>query len=95
MSIDYSCAVVVGLPFSSFEDEEQLEKWADDCEIDSFAPYYDAPRGDCLYGFSIGEANTYSFAEFSPTEEEKQEAVDTFKKLTGLEPKVYVTLHVS
>lgn len=53
MGIEYKAVIVAGLHYSCFPDKEQLEDLINDGDLDRFAPYYDAPNEDCLFGILV------------------------------------------
>lgn len=88
MGIDYSAVIVVGLW------SEDLPKDFDEVEnIECIQPYYDAPTEHSLWGIVIENSEDYNATEINldvlelPIKEAKQ----SFKRITGLDAKVYLS----
>lgn len=88
MGIRYSAAVVVGLPWG--DAGEAVDENIDYMEVvDS---YYDADREDCLVGFVYKQSGDYSWSSFEWDQDKISKLKEDFKKATGLEPKIYLSL---
>ena len=89
MGIDYSAAIVVGRPHSDFDELD--DGLIDDGELGAFPPYFDAPYYECLIGVSVCSTWDYTWKEFDYNQTNIDTAKEKFKRLTGLDAKVYIT----
>lgn len=88
MGIDYSAVIVVGLW------SDDLPKDFDEVEnIECIQPYYDAPTEHSLWGIVIEDSEDFNATEInlSVLELPIKEAKRSFKRITGLDAKVYLS----
>lgn len=103
MGIDYSAAVIVGLPFEDIEEKildmiGENEEYQDmdfydvvyELGLDRVSPYFDASNDACIYGFIIHSTHHYCYEEIK-LDESYQEQIQEFEELFGLTPKVYLS----
>lgn len=98
MSTSYHAAIVYGLPYELANSLiDNLNDLIDEGEIDTFSPYYDAARTDCLIGVEIQRSPDYGYREVDvQNDESAQERIDTegkaLEEIFGEENlKVYIT----
>ena len=90
MGVDYRACIVVGLPYEDLP--SQVQQLIEDETLKSISPYFDAPVDDCLIGYIVEETDDYSAKELSLDLSVKTEALAiTFKLITGLDPKIYLS----
>jgi hypothetical protein len=88
MGIDYSAVIVVGLW------SEYLPKDFDEVEnIECIQPYYDAPTEHSLWGIVIENSEDYNATEINldVLELPIKVAKENFKRITGLDAKIYLS----
>lgn len=88
MGIDYSAVIVVGLW------SEDLPKDFDEIEnIECIQPYYDAPTEHSLWGIVIEYSEDYNATEINldVLSHPIKIAKENFKRITGLDAKVYLS----
>lgn len=95
MGIDYSAAIVVGLPASEFDenfinDLDENYAWGE--SLDRIPPYYDAPTEDCIIGYYYLYSGDYSARAIALGDLAKLEELKArFRTETGYEPEVWIT----
>lgn len=93
MGIDYRAALVVGLPWSDFDENDDLEGWVDDEKLERFATEYDADSPYCVYGIKYARTSDYDDINYSVTS--VLELKDRFFDITGRDGRLILTLDVS
>lgn len=92
MGIEYKAAIIVGLPRHEFEDQDQLNEWIDNEEVEVCSPYYDGSDADwAIAGFFVATSELYSPSLFSWDAERVGELAAQFKDLTGKDGKVWLS----
>ncbi len=94
MSTSHNAAVVVGLYHDDFieaDKEDLLEQLIDGSKMEIFPPYFNADDNNII-GLLYAESGDYSSSLFSYNEDEVNKLKIKFQNLTGLEPKVYLTV---
>ena len=104
MGVEYRGLICVGYDYDQVEAlyEECLDDSGDlkyenlyeFCEgegLESFSPYYDADREDCIYGSSIVASNDYSYKELDMELDSSiaHELRDLYERFT-MTPKAYL-----
>lgn len=99
MGIDITSKFLVGLHYEDFTDEmlEEIDdlydgsvsEWAEDKELDSASPYYDAGSYECFYGYDVSIGLDVSDTRDVLLALEKQ-----FKENFKTDPVVYAGCHV-
>ena len=92
MGIEYSAAVVVGLRQSDFDHNVAYEDLADNGNLERFAPYYDAPSEECIYGLPVEISGDYSYTTLDLSQSVLDDLTQEFIKLTGHTPKLWLTV---
>lgn len=92
MGVSYRAAIVVGLPTEEVEFDQEA---AEDKELETFSPYYDAGWEDCLVGIPVIQTGEYSWKNVNPNDMRSgiEKAEQMFKKATGLTARVFVTTY--
>lgn len=90
MGIEYSAMIIVGLHVDDLSDHERFEEFLDG-ELDRAPPYYDG--GDAaICGICVANTPDYAAKEVPDGLESLiTKAKEDFKRITGLEGKVYLT----
>jgi hypothetical protein len=83
-------AVFVGLPREELS-EEQLEM-VDDGTLECCSPFYDGGSDDgAIVGFALASTERYTPQEFAFDAQKAEELKAEFKKLTGLDARVWLS----
>lgn len=90
MGVEYRAAIVVGLPYDKLP-KETRDDLIDNETLQSFSPYFDAGRDDCVFGFPLQETDDYQFAVMDYSLEDILKLSAKFKAITGLDAKTYLT----
>jgi hypothetical protein len=92
MGVSYRAAIVVGLPTEEVEFDQEA---AEEMELETFSPYYDAGWEDCLVGIPVAQTGEYSWKTIHPNDlrTDVERAEIKFKKATGLTARVFVTTY--
>lgn len=99
MGIDIDSKLLVGLQYEDFPEElidyieetydGNINEWAEEEELESASPWYDAGSDQCFYGFDIINCG------FVPTViTQMQNAAHKFEQRFKCKPKVYGGCHV-
>lgn len=92
MSVSYSAKIVVGLPFNQIPNAQEL---IDDTKINSFRYYFDCNEKDQVVGVEVVTSGDYSYSELDclvDLEDYINKAMFAFRRKTGLDGKVYLTV---
>lgn len=92
MGVSYSAKIVVGLPFCDVPNAEEL---INDSKIDTFGYYYDCDEKDQIVGVEVVTSGDYSYSELdelSTLNDYINKAMFAFRRKTGLDGKVYLTV---
>ena len=92
MSTFYSAAIVVGLPFTDFPASVPVLDLADRGDIERYAPFYDAPNEECLFGVLVDDSGGYSYSEVGLLD--TVAAHRDFERITGVPGRAYLTPNV-
>jgi hypothetical protein len=90
MSISTSAGIIVGLDGADFELTDEIYEMIDNDQLQTLSPYFDSSRKDRYIGIVVAGTGELTF-----TMDAVLEAKILFRKLTGLEPKVYLSAHVT
>jgi len=81
---------MVGLHRDDIKDHENFDDYENGL-LDSSPPYYDGGE-DAIYGIIVVESGTYSASEINgDIDFEISNAKESFKNITGLDGKVFIT----
>lgn len=95
MGISTKASIFVGLPREDFEDDEQLQEWLDNGDLDCCSPYFDGCGDDsAICGIEVVKSEYSGAAEFVWDQPKCDKARSEFKELTGLDAKVWLSPYV-
>lgn len=90
MGIEYSAAIIVGLPKDDLFEHESYEDFQNG-DLDQAPPFYDGGEA-AIMGIIVEQSGDYSAMELNGSLDAKISAAeDSFKEKTGMTPKVYLT----
>lgn len=90
MGIEYSAAIIVGLPKDDLFEHEKYEDFQNG-DLDQAPPFYDGGEA-AIMGIIVEQSGDYSAMELNGSLDDKiANAKYAFKFKTGLEGKVYLT----
>lgn len=94
MSIEYSAAIVLGLPFNDLPQtwQDRVRKGGEPEDLQVFPPYYDAPIEDCVVGYSALDTDSYSWKFVPASNPEANDNAARFERITGIEPRAILTV---
>lgn len=100
MSVAYRGVVCVGYNHDQIENlmeeveyEEGVTEFYESNDLESFSPYYDADREDCIYGLVAFKSGDYWMVEVSDVDNKIKELQDKLLKQFGIQPKAYLMAH--
>lgn len=89
MGVDTRAVIVIGLP--SGELPQQFSD-VDEYGLESISPSYDAEIKYCIIGLPLYQTSDYHYKEISLDDIDKVSSLKTkFKKITGMDGKVYLS----
>lgn len=93
MGVSYSAAIVVGLPRRDLSNLDNLKEILyDDESLEVCAPYYDGDSDDsAIVGVLIYKSPNYAPKEIDLNSNVIAEAQATFKEITGLDAKIWIS----
>lgn len=100
MGIDIGCCLIVGVPADILNDEDilgekDLYDYIHDNDLDYSSPWYDAGCSEGVVGFMVLATGCYTDVTALTLSNDMSDAVKRFKDLTGLEPSLYLSNHVT
>lgn len=103
MGIEYRGMLCVGYTYAQAvelyenHESEDYEDFYEFCEgegLDSFSPYYDADREDCIFGYEVAASRDYSVSEVIISLDDKIEKLsDELDEKFFKKPSAYIMAH--
>ena len=97
MGIEYRGVVCVGYNHDQIENlmgeveyEEGVCEFYESNALESFSPYYDADREDCIYGLIAFKSGDYWMVEVSDVDNKIKELQGKLLKQFGIQPTAYL-----
>lgn len=90
MGIEYSAAIIVGLPIDELREHENFDDFKNG-DLDSAPPFYDGGRR-AIMGVVVTQSGDYCAREIDTGLDQRIAlAKESFKSSTGMDGKVYIT----
>lgn len=90
MGINYKATIIVGAPTEMLNLEDGSYEYADEVGMDVVCAYYDASDDARLIGYKVFTSGVYDWKEI-PSTFEVENLKQKFKKITGIEAKLYLS----
>ena len=97
MGIDIGCAIVVGLPADDLEleDDVDLYDFIEDNGLEYTSPWYDSGVSQGVVGYFVADTGRYNDYDLTTLNDNIHKAMTKFVELTGQQPRLYLSNHVT
>ena len=97
MGIDIGCVLIVGVPADELvmNDDEDLYDFVHRNDLDYSSPWYDSGVDSGVIGRVVAGSDDYTKVDLTTLNDDITAAMNEIKNLTGLQPALYLSNHVT